>query len=250
MGALCTDAYTSGTTGARTATSTSPEIAACTPLPGSRRRIRVARPGARLTVVVIAMGPGGCPAGGSLVECLTELGGERLLVARHLRGERRHVHVLRADGRIQRLERVLAAVARGERVAARLEPGVAQRLLAGVAEHEVHEQLGRVWAGRAGGDPDAARDQRGKVLGVLPAHELLLGGACLDGAADEPGLEDGDPVSALGDVRAEHVAVAGRLRGLAELVERTPALLVHVAPEGAVAEVVVDRVGRDLVLLA
>jgi len=66
---------------------------------------------------------------------------------------------------------------RRERVAARLEPGVAQRLLAGVAEHEVHEQLGRVGAGRAGGDPDAARDQRREVLGVLPAHELALGGA-------------------------------------------------------------------------
>src|SRR5580693_1450169 len=249
MGALCTDAYTSGTTGARTATSTRPEIAACSPVSGSRRRILVARPGARLTEVVIAMGPGGCPAGGSLVECLTELGGERLLVACHLRGERCHVHVLRADGRIQRLERVLAAVARRERVAARLEPGVAQRLLAGVAEHEVKEQLGRVGAGRAGGDPDAARDQRREVPGVLPAQELALGGAGLDGAAGEPGFEDGHPVSALGDVRPEHVAVPGRLRGLAELGERGPALLVHVAPEGAVAEVVVDRVGSDLVLL-
>src|ERR1700719_3452528 len=154
MGALCTDAYTSGTTGARTATSTSPEIAACAPVPGSRRRMRVARPGASLTEVVIAMGPDGCLAGGSLVECLMELGGERLLVARHLCAERCHVHVLRADGRIQRLERVLAAVARRERVAARLEPGAAQCLLAGVAEHEVKEQPGRVGAGRAGRDPD------------------------------------------------------------------------------------------------
>src|ERR1700733_5570902 len=127
MGALCTDAYTNGTTGARTATSTSPEIAACAPVPGSRRRIWVARPGVRLTEVVIAMGPGGCSAGGSLVECLTELGGERLLVAGHLRGKRRHVDVLRADGRVQRLERVLAAVPRHEGVAARLEPGIAQR---------------------------------------------------------------------------------------------------------------------------
>src|ERR1700722_6564703 len=177
MGALCTDAYTSGTTGARTATSTRPEIAACNPVSGSRRRIRVARPGARLTEAVIAMAPGGRPAGGSLVECLTELGGELLLVARHLRGERGHVNVLRADGRVQRPERVLAAIAGRERVAARLEPGVAQRLLAGIAEHEVHEQPGRVGAGRAGGDPDAARDQRGKVLGVLPAHELSLSGA-------------------------------------------------------------------------
>src|ERR1700757_968923 len=167
MGALCTDAYTNGTTGARTATSTSPETAACAPVPGSRRRIRVARPGARLTEGVITLGPGGCLAGGSLVECLTELGGERLLVAGHLRGERGHVHVLRADGRIQRLERVLAAVARRVGVAARLEPGVAQRLLAGVAEYEVKEQLGRVGAGRAGGDPDAARDQRRGVLCVL-----------------------------------------------------------------------------------
>src|ERR1700722_11654179 len=148
MGALCTDAYTSGTTGARTATSTSPEIAACAPGPGSRRRILAARPGARLTEVVIAMGPGGCPVGGSLVERLTELGGELLLVARHLRGERGHEDVLRADGRIQRLERVRAAIGRRERVAARLEPGVAQHLLAGAAEHEVHEQLGRVGAGR------------------------------------------------------------------------------------------------------
>ena len=69
------------------------------------------------------MGPGGCISDGSLVERLTELGGERLLVARHLRSERCHVHVLRADGRIQRLERVLAAIARREGVAARLEPG-------------------------------------------------------------------------------------------------------------------------------
>src|ERR1700722_10556113 len=211
MGALCTDAYTSGTTGARTATSTSPEIAACAPGPGSRRRILAARPGARLTEVVIATGPGTCPVGGSLVECLTELGGERLLVAGHLRGERGHVHVLRADGRIQRLERVLTAVARCEGVAAGLESGVAQRLLAGVAEHEVKEQLGRVGAGRAGRDPDPARDQRREVLGVLPAQELALGGVGFDGAADEPGLEDGYPVSALTDVRAEHVAVAGRL---------------------------------------
>src|SRR5580704_6607011 len=239
MGALCTDAYTSGTTGARTATSTSPEIAACAPLPGSRRRIRVALPGARPTEVVIAMGPGGRPAGGSLVKCLTELGGEGLLVARHLRGERRHVHVLRADGGIQRLQRVLAAVARREGVAARLEPGVAQGLLAGVTEHEVKEQPGRVGAGRAGRDPDASRDQRREVLGVLPAQELALGGVGFDGAAGEPGLEDGHPVSALGDVRPEHVAVTRRLRGLAELVKRAPALLVHEAPEGAVPEVIV-----------
>src|SRR5258707_5552959 len=200
MGALCTDAYTSGTTGARTATSTRPEIAACSPVSGSRRRIRVPRLAARLAEIVIAMGPSACPAGGSLVECLTELGGERLLVAGHLRGERGQVDVLRADGRIQRLERVRAAIARREGVAARLEPGVAQRLLAGVAEHEVQEQLGRVGAGRAGRDPDAARDQRREVLGVLPAQELVVGGVGFDGAADEPGLEDGHPVSALGDV--------------------------------------------------
>src|SRR5260370_20402210 len=127
MGALCTDAYTSGTTGARTATSRRPEIAACSPVSGSRRRIRVPRPGARLTEPVIAMRPGACPAGGSLVECLTEFGGERLLVAGHLLAERGHVHVLRADGRIQRLKRVRAAIAPREGVAGRLQPRVAQR---------------------------------------------------------------------------------------------------------------------------
>jgi len=90
------------------------------------------------------------------------------------------------------------------------------------------------------------------VKSLVYSQPTSLRSAALDsmGAADEPGLEDGDPVSALGDVRAEHVAVAWRLRGLAELVERGPALVVHVSPEGAVAEVVVDRVGGDLYFLS
>src|SRR5258707_3585120 len=108
--------------------------------------------------------PGCCR--GSLMECLAEARGERGLVSGHLRAERSQVRVLRAaHGRVQGLQRVGAAVRWRERVAACLEAGVAQHLLALAAEHEVQEQLRGVRAGRSGGDPDAARDQRGEGLG-------------------------------------------------------------------------------------
>src|SRR5580693_9293939 len=118
-------------------------------------------------MTVARCGPG--LAGGSLVERLVEAGGERVLAACHLPGERRQVGVLRAAYlRVQRLEGVGAAVGGRERVAARLE--------ARVAEREVHEQLRGVRAGRPGRDPDTPGNQRGEILRVLPAHQLAISG--------------------------------------------------------------------------
>src|SRR5580704_7121289 len=150
MGLLCTDAYTSGTTGARTQTATTAQMAAWSPVSGTRRRIRAPMTGAMLAELTIVPAPGQGFGGASYAEGLLEASGKRSLVAGHLLGERSHIGVLRAaDRRVEGLERVLAAVARRERVAARLEAGVAHDLLARVAKDEVQEELRRVGAGCA-----------------------------------------------------------------------------------------------------